>query len=165
MSFKNGFMDFFGLGPAGAQDDDAYYGDDDRYADEPGYRGREERDPRDARGPVAPRADRYADRRYAPREEAAYAPTVVEVSIVAMDEAKKLGEAFRDGDAVIFELTDAPKEEAKRVIDFAAGLCFGLSGRMTKLTRGIQTERQIFAVVPDGITMSDSELKRTAGLI
>lgn len=160
MSFKNDFMGFFGLGPANDNEDDAYYAEDERYdrVAEDDYRRGGER--------VAAPADRYADRRYGvdAADAREYAPTIVEVSLVSYEEAKKIGEPFRDGDAVVFELTDADRGEAKRIIDFAAGLCFGLSGQMTKLTRGMDTERNVFAIVPTGAGISSLELERAAGL-
>src|SRR5699024_3879119 len=43
-------------------------------------------------------------------------------------DAKSIGEAFRGGTPVIMNLTDMTDAEAKRLVDFSAGLIFGLRG-------------------------------------
>src|SRR5450759_5526284 len=50
------------------------------------------------------------------------------------NEAKNIGEAFRDGTPVIMNLTDLDDSDAKRLVDFAAGLVFGLHGTIERLT-------------------------------
>jgi cell division inhibitor SepF len=42
------------------------------------------------------------------------------------NEAKAIGESFREGTPVIMNLTDMDDADAKRLVDFAAGLVFGL---------------------------------------
>ena len=93
-----------------------------------------------------------------------FVPTIVAISLTSFNDAAKVGEPFRDGDAVVFELTDADKATAKRFIDFAAGLCFGLEGRMLNLTKGLDTERKVFSIVPKSADIARHELERAAGL-
>ena len=50
------------------------------------------------------------------------------------NEAKVIGEAFRDGVPVIMNLTDMDDADAKRLVDFAAGLAFGLHGSIERVT-------------------------------
>lgn len=50
------------------------------------------------------------------------------------NEAKNIGEAFRDGTPVIMNLTDMDDADAKRLVDFAAGLIFGLHGSIERVT-------------------------------
>jgi len=50
------------------------------------------------------------------------------------NEAKTIGEAFRDGVPVIMNLTDLDDADAKRLVDFAAGLVFGLHGAIERVT-------------------------------
>lgn len=50
------------------------------------------------------------------------------------NEAKTIGEAFRDGIPVIMNLTDLDDADAKRLVDFAAGLIFGLHGAIERVT-------------------------------
>ena len=44
------------------------------------------------------------------------------------NEARQIGEAFREHIPVIMNLTDMSDDDAKRLVDFAAGLIFGLRG-------------------------------------
>ena len=50
------------------------------------------------------------------------------------NEAKTIGEAFREGVPVIMNLTDMEDADAKRLVDFAAGLIFGLHGSIERVT-------------------------------
>ncbi len=50
------------------------------------------------------------------------------------NEAKTIGEAFREGTPVIMNLTDLGDADAKRLVDFAAGLVFGLHGAIERVT-------------------------------
>lgn len=50
------------------------------------------------------------------------------------NEAKNIGESFRDGVPVIMNLTDMNDADAKRLVDFAAGLVFGLHGAIERVT-------------------------------
>jgi len=50
------------------------------------------------------------------------------------NEAKTIGEAFRDGIPVIMNLSDMDDSDAKRLVDFAAGLVFGLHGAIERVT-------------------------------
>lgn len=50
------------------------------------------------------------------------------------NEAKTIGEAFREGIPVIMNLTDLDDADAKRLVDFAAGLVFGLHGAIERVT-------------------------------
>ncbi|STD06075.1 cell division protein SepF [Dermatophilus congolensis] len=53
------------------------------------------------------------------------------------NEAKKVGEAFRDGTPVIMNLSDLDDADAKRLVDFAAGLVFGLAGSIERVTNKV----------------------------
>lgn len=74
------------------------------------------------------------------------------------NEAKKVGEAFREGTPVIMNLSDLDDADAKRLVDFAAGLVFGLSGSIERVTN------KVFLLSPANVevTSSDSQ-SRTAG--
>lgn len=50
------------------------------------------------------------------------------------NEAKTIGESFRSGTPVIMNLTDMDDPDAKRLVDFAAGLVFGLHGSIERVT-------------------------------
>jgi cell division inhibitor SepF len=53
------------------------------------------------------------------------------------NEAKTIGEAFRDGIPVIMNLTDMGDGDAKRLVDFSAGLVFGLHGSIERVTNKV----------------------------
>jgi cell division inhibitor SepF len=48
-------------------------------------------------------------------------------------DARGIGELFRDGVPVIVNLTSMDPVDAKRVVDFAAGLTFGLRGSIERV--------------------------------
>ncbi|MFE2538001.1 cell division protein SepF [Streptomyces sp. NPDC059371] len=48
-------------------------------------------------------------------------------------DARGIGELFRDGVPVIINLTTMEAADAKRVVDFAAGLTFGLHGTIERV--------------------------------
>ena len=50
------------------------------------------------------------------------------------NEARTIGEHFRDGVPVIMNLSEMEDVDAKRLVDFAAGLIFGLRGSIERVT-------------------------------
>lgn len=50
------------------------------------------------------------------------------------DDARFIGESFRDNIPVIMDLTNLSEAEARRIIDFSAGLTFGLRGSIEAVT-------------------------------
>ena len=53
------------------------------------------------------------------------------------NDAKAIGEAFRAGTPVIMNLSDMGDTDAKRLVDFGAGLVFGLSGSIERVTNKV----------------------------
>lgn len=53
------------------------------------------------------------------------------------NDAKVIGEAFREGVPVIINLTEMTDADAKRLVDFAAGLSFGLWGSIERVTTAV----------------------------
>lgn len=53
------------------------------------------------------------------------------------NDAKLIGESFRDGVPVIMNVTDMGEAEAKRLVDFSAGLVFGLRGTIERVTNKV----------------------------
>lgn len=53
------------------------------------------------------------------------------------NDAKIIGEAFRGGTPVIMNLTEMTDAEAKRLVDFSAGLVFGLHGAIERVTNRV----------------------------
>lgn len=52
-------------------------------------------------------------------------------------DARTIGERFRDSVPVIMDLTDMAEADAKRLVDFAAGLVFALRGSMDRVTNRV----------------------------
>lgn len=50
------------------------------------------------------------------------------------NDARTIGEAFRSGIPVIINLTDMDDADAKRLVDFSAGIVFGLHGAIERVT-------------------------------
>ena len=77
--------------------------------------------------------------RSAPRPVVAPAPAgelrrITTVHPRSYNDARKIGEAFRDGTPVIINLSDMDDSDAKRLVDFSAGLIFGLHGAIERVT-------------------------------
>jgi cell division inhibitor SepF len=53
------------------------------------------------------------------------------------DQAQEIADKFKDGLPVIMNLEASDREVARRLIDFASGLCYGLSGTMEKVATGV----------------------------
>lgn len=67
-------------------------------------------------------------------------PMAMEISRIvtlhprSYNDARRIGEEYRDGTPVILNLTDMDDADAKRIVDFAAGLVFGVHGAIEKIT-------------------------------
>jgi cell division inhibitor SepF len=72
------------------------------------------------------------------------------------NEARTIGEHFRDGVPVIMNLTEMAEADAKRLVDFAAGLAFGLRGTMERVTN------RVFLLSPADIRVTDEDRARIA---
>lgn len=53
------------------------------------------------------------------------------------NDARLIGEAFRQGVPVIMNLTEMSDADAKRLVDFSAGLSFGLHGSIERVTTAV----------------------------
>lgn len=53
------------------------------------------------------------------------------------NDARTIGQAFRSGVPVIINLTDMDDADAKRLVDFSAGLIFGLHGAIERVTNKV----------------------------
>jgi len=53
------------------------------------------------------------------------------------NDARLIGEAFRTGIPVIMNLTEMSDADAKRLVDFSAGLSFGLRGSIERVTTSV----------------------------
>ncbi|MDY5507045.1 MAG: cell division protein SepF, partial [Schaalia hyovaginalis] len=62
---------------------------------------------------------------------------IVTVHPSAYSDAVTIGEAFRSGTPVIINLSDMNDDDARRLVDFAAGLTFGLHGVIERVTNRV----------------------------
>jgi cell division inhibitor SepF len=72
------------------------------------------------------------------------------------NDARLVGEHFRDGTPVIMNLTEMDDSEAKRLVDFAAGLIFGLRGSLDRVTS------KVFLLSPANVEVRAEEKARLA---
>jgi cell division inhibitor SepF len=64
------------------------------------------------------------------------------------NEARTIGEHFREGIPVIINLTDMDDADAKRLVDFSAGLVFGLHGSIERVTN------KVFLLTPANVEIT-----------
>jgi cell division inhibitor SepF len=55
------------------------------------------------------------------------------VKLTGFSEARIIGEKYRDGQSVILDMTDMSDSDARRLVDFSAGLAFSLRGSIDKV--------------------------------
>lgn len=55
----------------------------------------------------------------------------------AYNDARAIGEAFRQGVPIIMNVADMPEADAKRLVDFSAGLSFGLNGTLERVAPSV----------------------------
>jgi cell division inhibitor SepF len=53
------------------------------------------------------------------------------------DQAQEVADKYKEGQPVIMNLEGADREIARRLIDFASGICYGLDGSMEKVANGV----------------------------
>jgi cell division inhibitor SepF len=145
-----------------ADDYDSYDTYDERYADETSPVAvarpsrREAREARQA-ATVANLDDR---RRATPTITAG--PRVAELSRITTlhprtyNEARTVGENYRDGTPVIMNLSEMDDSDAKRLVDFAAGLIFATRGSIERVTS------KVFLLSPPNVSVAAEDKARIA---
>ena len=117
-----------------------------------------------------PRAPKVREPRPAPvsdlaeRRRPAPGPTgvVAELSRITTlhprtyNEARTVGENFRDGTPVIMNLSEMDDNDAKRLVDFAAGLVFATRGTIERVTN------KVFLLSPPNVTVAAEDKQRIA---
>jgi cell division inhibitor SepF len=145
--------------PGGREFDAAPAGYRGAYLDEPAFRGRRDFErPRfntlrgATHGAVA-----MEPRRMAELFEAG-SPLAKITTLRPKDysEARTIGERFRDGTPVIMDLVSMDNADAKRLVDFAAGLAFALRGSFDKVAT------KVFLLSPADVDVTADERRRIA---
>ncbi|WP_138760957.1 cell division protein SepF [Modestobacter altitudinis] len=79
---------------------------------------------------------------------------ITTVHPASYNEARTIGERFRDGMPVIMNLTDMEHADAKRLVDFAIGLTFGLHGSIERVTA------KVFLLSPQDVDVTAEDKAR-----
>lgn len=147
MSIITKTKEFFGLAPLEDVPEDEYF-DDERYEE----RGRAPERERGSFEDERRRPERREPRSFEP--DYAAPSRVRAVAVTSYAEATRVGEPVRRGEVVVFDLSGMPHDEAKRIIDFAAGVCFALHAGMQKM------RPRVFRIVPADAIVDDEAVER-----
>ncbi len=110
-------------------------------------------------GRPAPVADLAERRRPTPvpsRGVVAELSRITTVHPRTYNEARMVGENFRDGVPVIMNLSEMDDADAKRLVDFAAGLVFATRGTIERVTN------KVFLLSPPNVTVAAEDKERIA---
>jgi cell division inhibitor SepF len=119
--------------------------------------GREARDSRDSRDDQGGTVSKFPERRgVVPSPEVTELARITTVHPRSYNEARVIGEHFRDGTPVIMNLTEMDHADAKRLVDFAAGLIFCCRGSIERITT------KVFLVCPPNVTVAAEEKEKIA---
>jgi cell division inhibitor SepF len=72
------------------------------------------------------------------------------------NEARTIGENFREGVPVIMNLSEMDDADAKRLVDFAAGLVFAVRGTIERITN------KVFLLSPPNVSVAAEDKQRIA---
>ena len=109
-----------------------------------------------------------------PREESAVAPArprpagpgvvrpivptpaakIARVTPTAFNDAQEVADKFKSGQGVVLNLEGLDRDVARRLIDFASGLCYGLTGQMERVGR------DVYLLTPSNVEVSAEEKRR-----
>lgn len=88
-----------------------------------------------------------------PAEQPAVAkPQVVQPASFA--DAQEVADRFKASRPVIMNLQGLDRDIARRLIDFASGLCYGMGGQMTRVAN------QVFLLTPADVKVPEEERRR-----
>jgi len=78
----------------------------------------------------------------------------VVVTPTSFNEAQDVADKFKGNQPVIVNMQGADRELARRLIDFASGLCYGLGGHMEKVAN------QVYLLTPVNVEVPAEERRR-----
>jgi cell division inhibitor SepF len=139
------------------EDAEGEYVDADSEFDEPARRA----DSEQAARPVANLAERRrptSEGAPAARPTTSVAPMsrITTLHPRTYNEARVIGENFRDGVPVIMNLSEMDDTDAKRLVDFAAGLVFSVRGTIERVTN------KVFLLSPPNVSVAAEDKQRMA---
>ena len=109
-----------------------------------------------ARAAYAADADPTETGHAAPVRQTADLTRITSLHPRTYNEARTIGEHFREGTPVIMNLSEMVDSDAKRLVDFAAGLIFGLRGSIDRVTN------RVFLLSPASIEVTAEDKARIA---
>jgi cell division inhibitor SepF len=108
------------------------------------------------RDPLRPVPAAVPEQRERPVVGAAALARITTLQPRSYREARTIGERYRAGQPVIMNLTELDAAEAKRLVDFAAGLVFALHGGFDKVTN------RVFLLTPADVEVSADDARMLA---
>lgn len=82
------------------------------------------------------------------------AAKIARVTPTAFNDAQEVADKFKAGQGVVVNLEGLDREIARRIIDFASGLCYGLTGQMERVGR------DVYLLTPSNVEVSAEEKRR-----
>jgi FtsZ-interacting cell division protein YlmF len=76
------------------------------------------------------------------------------VGPTSFNDAQEIADTFKVNVPVILNLQGVDRDLARRIIDFASGLCYGLDGQMERVAN------QVYLLTPTDVEVSDEERQR-----
>jgi cell division inhibitor SepF len=145
----------------GLVEDDHRYDDQyqDEYVDEYDEYGADlvqEDDRHEAPAPAGAPGSRNGERRVNGQVQTTDLTRITTVHPRTYNEARTIGEYFREGTPVIMNLTEMVDSDAKRLVDFSAGLIFGLRGSIERVTN------KVFLLSPANVEVAAEDKARIA---
>jgi cell division inhibitor SepF len=72
----------------------------------------------------------------------------------SFNQAQEVGDRFKANQPVIINLQAVDRDLARRLIDFASGLCYGIGGQMERVAK------DVYLLTPADVEVSDEERRR-----
>ncbi len=76
---------------------------------------------------------------------------IITIHPKSYDDAQEVGKAIRQGTPVVLNLTDVSESVAYRIVDFSAGVVFGLRGKIERVTP------RVFLLSPSSVAITRAE--------
>ena len=87
-------------------------------------------------------------------------PSLAKPNVVlpqSFGDAQEVADRFKANQPVIMNLQGLERDLARRLIDFASGMCYGLSGQMDRVAK------DVFLLTPADVQVPDEEMRRLKG--
>jgi cell division inhibitor SepF len=133
---------------------------DDDFDDEPSTPMPVKRDPERRPAVVRPTTVSNIEEHRRPRSTSSEPSTdfyrIETVTPRTYNDARTVGEHYRSGVPVIMNLSEIDDDDAKRLVDFAAGLVFAVHGSINRVTA------KVFLLSPANVEVTDEDRQRIA---